>query len=159
MREFEPKRIIKTHTQTLVGPPSEVFPLLCPTKEYDWIPHWKCDLVYSDSGLAELDCIFRTDFEKEGPPEVWVVDEYEPNRKIQFVRVNEIRAIRFTITLRANEDGTTHAEWRHVVTALNEEGNRYVDAYGDEDFAEGISSLERMINHYLTTGEMLRQPA
>ena len=43
---------------TLSGSPEQVFPLLCPTREYDWIETWQCELIYSDSGFAEPGCIF-----------------------------------------------------------------------------------------------------
>ena len=42
--------------------PDRVFPLLCPVREYEWIPGWECDVLHSVSGVAEEDCVFRTRF-------------------------------------------------------------------------------------------------
>jgi hypothetical protein len=62
----------------LDAPPDRIFPLLCPVREYDWIPTWSCDMIYSESGVAENDCVFATAFPEEGPRESWVVVRYEP---------------------------------------------------------------------------------
>lgn len=40
--------------------PEAVFPLLCPVREYDWFPEWRCLMVYSESGIAERDAMFLT---------------------------------------------------------------------------------------------------
>jgi hypothetical protein len=149
------ERTIKTATQHLLAPPDKVFPLLCPTREYDWIEPWKCRMVHSESGYAEQDCIFVTDFPVEGE-DVWVVSVYRPSEEIQFVRFNGRRVIRYSIVLTDNGDGTTTAEWKQVITGLNEEGNRLLEGLTDEAYQQKISVLERLLNHYLTTGEMLR---
>jgi hypothetical protein len=153
--EFTAQRRIMIAAQHLLAPPDKVFPLLCPTQEYDWIEPWKCRLVHSGSGYAEQDCIFVTDFPNEGE-DVWVVSVYRPNEEIQFVRFNGRRVIRYSITLTDNGDGTTEAEWRQTLTGLNDEGNRVVDGLTDEAYRQKVSVLERLLNHYLTTGEMLR---
>jgi hypothetical protein len=153
--EFTALRAVKTCIQHLVAPPDKVFPLLCPTREYDWIEPWKCRMVHSDSGIAEQDCIFVTDFPNEGE-DVWVVSVYRPNEEIQFVRFNGRRMIRYSITLSDNGDGTTTTEWRQVLTGLSEEGNRLVESLTDEAYRQRIQGLERRLNHYLTTGDMLR---
>ncbi len=35
-------RTIKSFKMQLTAAPDKVFPLLCPTREYDWIDSWKC---------------------------------------------------------------------------------------------------------------------
>lgn len=56
------KRETRLYVATINHPASEIFPLLCPTREYDWIEGWECDLLYSESGIAEQDCIFNAGF-------------------------------------------------------------------------------------------------
>jgi hypothetical protein len=153
--EVSALRVVKMAKQHLLATPDKVFPLLCPTREYDWIEPWKCRMVHSVSGFAELDCIFVTDFPNEGE-DVWVVSVYRPNEEIQFVRFNGRRVIRYSITLTDNGDGTTEAEWRQVLTSLNDEGNRLVESVTDEAYRQRIAGLERRLNHYLTTGKMLK---
>ncbi len=154
MKGFTGKRTIKTYTMRIEAQPEVVFPFLCPTKEYEWIDRWECRMVYSDSGFADLDCIFTTNFPGEGP-DVWMVSRYEPPKEIQFVRINDSRAMRFSISLRGNGDKTTTAVWRQVITGLTPEGNKLVEAFSDEQYATEMGTLERMLNHFLTTGMML----
>jgi hypothetical protein len=148
---FAALRTTKSAKQHLLAPPDKVFPLLCPTREYDWLETWKCRLLYSKSGFAELDCIFVTDFPNEGE-EVWVVSVYRPNEEIQFVRSSGQRVIRFIITLTDNGNGTTTAEWTQIFSGLNEEGNRLVASVSDEAFRQRILERERQLNHFLTMG-------
>ena len=152
---FKAKRCSLSASQLLIGTPERVFPLLCPTREYDWIEDWNCDLVFSKSGFAEPDCIFTTHFPGD-EKDVWVVDRYEPNKLIQFIRVTENRVIRYRITLIDNANGQTTAVWEQIVTGLTDEGNRYVESLTNLDFGLKIKGLEILINYYLETGEMLR---
>ena len=42
---------------TIEAPVNEVFPLVCPVREYDWIPGWKCNLLYCPNGRNEKDVV------------------------------------------------------------------------------------------------------
>lgn len=150
------KRAIKQHTMLLEGSPETIFPLLCPARESEWIETWRCTMVYSDSGLAEQDCVFRTDFPQDGPRDTWVLSSYERPKLVEFVRVNGIRAIRYTIILRQKAEGKTEAEWKQVITGLNDVGDRFVEGLSDEEFGRRMERLQQMLNHYLTTGGILR---
>ena len=143
----------------LEAAPEVVFPLLCPVLEYDWIEPWRCRVIYSQSGFAEPDCIFQTDFPKDGPTETWVVCRYEPPRLIEFVRVSTVRAIRYTITLQPTEGGKTEAEWRQVITGLTEEGDRLVEQKPGEAYRAQMEMLAEMLNHHLSTGRRLSYSA
>ena len=152
---FQAKQYHLSASQLLVASPEKAFPLLCPTREYDWIETWKCDLIYSDSGFAELDCVFTIFFPGD-EKETWVVDRYEPNVLIQFIRVCESRVIRYSIELIDNNNGTTTALWKQTITTLNEAGDNFAAGLTESIFNKKIQKLEQMLNHYLTTGEMLR---
>ena len=56
----KPPRVRHSFTQSINGTPGQVFPLLCPVREVDWIPGWTTDWVISQSGVAEQNCIFQT---------------------------------------------------------------------------------------------------
>ena len=113
-------------------------------------------MIYTDSGIAELDCVFKTNFPSEGPEETWVVSKYEPPNRIEFVRTNLIKAIRYNIKLMQKDDGSTKATWEQVITALNDEGDDFVANYTDDKYNDTMNLLQNMINHYLKTGEMLK---
>jgi len=158
MEEFKAKRIFVSHTQSIKAAPEKVFQQLCPVKEYDWIETWKCDLIYSDSGFAEQDCIFVTGlpgYERR----TWFVDEYEKNKYIQFIVFSNNYVIRYKITLTGKATGTTEAEWAQTITALNADGNKYVEEFSIGGFKAMIERLEKMMNYYLETGSMLKEKA
>ncbi len=155
MDNLVPKRHVISSKQLLYASPAEIFPLLCPKREYEWIPTWKCEMIYSESGYAEQDCIFATHFPNESS-EIWVVDKFEKNKKIQFIKFAENRVIRYSVSLTDNHDGTTTALWEQTITALSEEGNFYIETFDDNNFSAKIKTLENLLNHFITTGEMLK---
>jgi len=149
-------RVTRSFKMQITAAPARVFPLLCPAREHDWIDTWKCRMVYSESGHAEPDCIFKTDFPADGPEDTWIVSRYEPPLLIEFVRVNPLRAIRYTISLLETAGGETNAEWRQVITGLNDDGNSFVRGLDEAAFRKRMGEIEIMLNHYLDTGRMHR---
>jgi hypothetical protein len=149
-------RRTRSATMRVAADPESVFPLLCPVREHDWIETWRCEMIHSDSGRAEADCIFKTAFPSDGPEDTWVVSRYEPSRRIEFVRTNALRVMRYTIELHPLGPGGTEAVWTQVITALNAEGDRFVRSLSDDAFALRMTELERMLNHYLATARMLK---
>jgi len=154
MSAFKADHITVTEEMHIPCPPETVWPQLCPTREYDWIETWKCELVHSESGYNELGCVFRTDFPTEGDADTWTTSRFDPFERIEFIRTNSIRTIRFVIELEPDAEGTT-LRWTHHVTPLNEQGNEYVKTK-PQAFKTQAAALRAMLSHYLTTGEMLR---
>lgn len=141
-------------TQHVAADPETIFPLLCPVREYDWIPTWDCDLVYTASGVAEEGCVFQTR-KGEGGTDTWIVSRFEPPRRISFIRVNALRTIRYDIVLEPGADGSTTLRWRQEITALSADADAHVAAQSQDAFTEQIGMVERMLEHYLATGEPL----
>jgi hypothetical protein len=159
MKCFQARRNVQTGIMQLAASPREVFPLLCPKREYEWIPIWQCRMMYSDSGAAEDNGIFYTDFRPDRGPEWWVVSRYEPCRTIEFIRFAPgVRISRLDIHLTADGPQRTIATWTQTMTALSAEGNSDIDRYGDSSYSHEIELLEKLLNHYLQTGTMLPMP-
>jgi len=157
MPSFQSKRNEQTGTMHLSAAPRDVFPLLCPKREYDWIEPWQCRMIFSETGAAEDNAVFYTDFRQDRGPEWWVVSRYEPFRAIAFVRFSPgNRVTRLDIHLAP--DGSTHtiATWTQTVTALSPDGNVYIDRYGNSSYIQEIKTLEHLLNHYLKTGRPLK---
>jgi hypothetical protein len=154
MSDFIPKKIKNSYIQQFQASPSTVFPLLCPVRECEWIEPWQCEMLHSESGIAEKNCVFRTRFPGDSSDDVWVISHHEPNAKIEFVRVNALRTMCLSITLTENEDGTTRAVNEQFLIGLSEEGNQSLDKMA-EGFSFEIRMGEFMLNHYLKTGKML----
>ncbi len=155
MPKTDRARVRFHETQHVRAEPEAIFPLLCPVREYDWLPHWECELIYTESGVAEEGCVFQTDKPGDGGTDTWVVSRFEPPQRISFVRVNPLRAIRYDIHLEPAGDGSTDLRWEQEITALDEDGDRHVAAQKQEDFSTMIGAVERMLEHYLKTGEAL----
>ena len=122
---FTARRAIRSFTHEVGFPPSDVFPLLCPTREFDWIPTWECTLVHSESGYAELDVVFTTDFPDRGH-EIWQCTRYEPPTRIDYlVTAPGLYTNRLQIDLAEISDGT-RLTWTRTFTGLTERGNAKV---------------------------------
>lgn len=150
---------MRTHSRvchfTVPAPPERVFPLLCPVLEYRWIPGWKCELLHSASGVAEEDCVFRTDFPEPGPM-TWVVSRYEAPALIEFACfVPDALVHRLKIALNA-VDGGTRLDWTNRWLATGPRGDAWLAAWSAEADAKRMDNLQRLLTHYLTTGKMLQ---
>lgn len=134
---------------TIRAAPERVFPLLCPVMEAKWIPGWKAEVIHSQSGLAELGCIFRT-WDEDGAERLWVVTRHEAQAgRIDFVQIQAGRfVIRLEIQLTA-EGRETRAVWRYLVRSLGSDEAIWTEAYTEEAFRARMARLEALLNGYL----------
>lgn len=126
----------------------ELFALLCPTTELDWIPHWKCELLHSISGYAEYNAVFKTTF--FGTEEVWVCTRYELNKAIDYARWSKDLTSKLDIHLTDNCDGTVTGRWVVTASALTEEGNKLISK-----LEKGKKHLETVLDgldYYIRNG-------
>lgn len=141
---FESRRVFATT-------PAILFSLLCPTTELDWLPHWRCELLHSESGYTELNCMFKTGY--FGAEELWVCTRYELNAAIDYTRYAENHCTRFGIRLTDHHDGTVTGQWTVTASALNDTGNQMI-----HQMAGARQHLEIAIDalaHYVDKGEMI----
>jgi hypothetical protein len=152
--EFQAKRVAHEYTQTNFAPPQTVFPLLCPVREADWVPGWQYRLIYSTSGVAELDCVFIT--EENNREITWVVTEYDLAAfRIAFVWVDPgMVTAHISIRLEPSR-GQTTAHIQYTYTGLSPEGNCEVERFTEDWFRQKMQSWEAAINHYLKTGKLI----
>lgn len=166
------RRVTHEYTQTNPAAPEKVFPLLCPVREADWIPTWRYKLIYSDSGVAELGCIFTTEdpvVESEkyssrstgrdpnSTESTWICTEYDPaGFRIAYVWIRPgLIATELWIKLTPADNGQTRSHIRFRYTGISPEGNRQVESYDRNWFEAKMRGWESAINHYLTTGRMV----
>jgi hypothetical protein len=155
-KAFKAKRVTRSYTQTIYAAPAEVHALICPVREADWLEGWDCDLIFSQSGLAETGCIFisRTAGEKET---IWLITKRDDRKyETEFARITpESRVASLTVRI---EDGGKHTSRLHIAytfTALTEEGNRFIENFTEENFVKDMQFWEATLNHYLKTGRPL----
>lgn len=132
-QEQDPRLIRTTYEfeGIVKAPPSDVFPLLCPAREADWVPGWKADIIFSETGYAEDKCIFTTGGNTmkgthghaHQNKAIWVFTGYKPNEYVSLIKLEKNILTTLKITLHENKDGTTLTTWKHLYTALNKKGN------------------------------------
>jgi len=168
MTAFKSHRVAHEYTQTSPAAPDKVFPLLCPVREADWLPGWQYQLIYSDSGVAELGCVFTTPTlpgsgspDGSGTETTWIVTDYDPSAfRIMYVWIKSGAIIaELRIQLTAAGDGTTRSYIRYRYTGLSPEGNRELAGYDEAWFKAKMTNWETTINHYLRTGHKIESSA
>lgn len=155
MKIEAPTRVTRSYTQQLVASPDQVFPLLCPVREAQWLERWDPSHVASHSGLAELDCVFVTEATPHNA--VWYVTRHEPEHHfVEMIKITpEVTACKLSIVLRATPHGSAaNITYRH--TSLGTEGDAFVAAFSADHYEQFMRDWERRLNHYLTHGTMLR---
>jgi hypothetical protein len=149
-----PNRVTRSFTQHLNAPPARVFPLLCPVREADWIDGWDPKLVITAGGVAEPDCVFVT--AAEPADAIWVVTRHEPDTFIEMLKISPgVTACRLTIALRAAGPGC-EAAVTYMHTSLGPAGDAFVAGFTEAHYVAFMRAWETRLNHYLDTGETLR---
>ena len=152
------KRKVQTYKGRYSTAPKAVFPQLCPTREADWIDGWIADLIYTESGYAEPDCILTTPENNVLGAGLWIITRREPDKLFEFVVIREDGvAGHFTIELVDNGNGTCEGIWTLVFTAINEEGNAVIEAMPDKDPGFEFLVFDGL-EHFLKTGERMEIP-
>src|SRR5262249_17778065 len=114
-------RLVRTFVQDILAPPEQVFPLLCPQREKEWLPGWDARMIHSASGVAEHGAVFET--KHEAGRTLWVVTEYDPPRRVAFVRWQPDGVIvHIQTTLERTPPGTTAKSIVYTYTAVDENG-------------------------------------
>lgn len=145
-------RISFIEQRTFQTLPDKIFPLLCPTTELDWLPGWSCKLLHSQSGYAELNCIFKTMY--FGLDEIFICTRYEKNLAIDYIRMSEHISGKLDIKLFDHCNGSTTGVWLITLSALDETGNEMLTDVSEihAQFKKALDALE----YYLLKGEMIR---
>ena len=156
---FKAKHITRSYEQTINADPVRVFDLLCPVREAEWLDGWDYSLLYSKSGFAEEGCIFLSRQEGEEDT-IWMITRRDvKNHEIEFVRTTpESRIARLTITVRQNGEDNSQVNITYDITALCEEGNKFLEAFTRDNFEAGMKFWEKSMNYYLKTGKRLKHP-
>lgn len=143
-----------TYTQAIAATPDEVFPLLCPVREEDWVPGWRTRLVVSKTGLIEEDCMFITPGEPADA--IWIVTDHDPkaHRVRMYKIVPGVVVSRLDIALAEDGSGTKAAiGYEH--TALSEAGKVIVAEHTEASYRKFMVGWQAAINAYLKTGKMI----
>ncbi|MFT3781797.1 MAG: hypothetical protein QM790_07240 [Nibricoccus sp.] len=147
------KNITDVVIWTLPATPERIFPLLCPVREYDWIPWWRAELIHSKSGFAEENCIFRTHV---GPPAglTWVCTRFEPNQAIDYTCFAPDKLIVRLKILLVPIANTTQIVWTRDWLSLGAAGDAVIEQWSATEYRAIMAQHEKDMEHYLRTGRL-----
>lgn len=156
MKCFEAKKVQRSHTVKLFAAPGQVFPLLCPVREEEWLSGWEnetYELIFSKSGFNEEGCIFKTRFNVPDDS-FWTCLKFDQqNYEVEFlIHIIGLEMRKFTIILKQNDDNSTNAQFIMGTTALSESGNQFVENLTEAEYVKFIAKFEMMLNYYFQHG-------
>lgn len=153
--DFKARKAKRVHTYKCSAGPEKVFPLLCPVREFDWIPGWECDVIYSESGFNEQGCIFKTQ-KPYNTETTWVTVTWDvENYIVEFVEfAKDSLIVNLRVSLKPDTDNKAIATWEFTFTAVSETGNAFIEGYTEDKFKLVAGGLEKTMNYYLETGKL-----
>jgi hypothetical protein len=126
----------------------DIFPLLCPVREYEWIPDWSCTMLHSDSGFAEKDAVFSTPM-LFGKKAVWCCITYEPPRFIEYLFVvGSLGMVRLSIRLTEAPGGATRVSWAMRFTLSRLLSRLVAKTTSPEGYEAMIDGRRRLLEEY-----------
>jgi hypothetical protein len=152
-------RLTRTFVQTIHAPPDQVFPLLCPEREKDWLPGWHARMIFSTSGIAERGAIFETSH--DAGKTLWIVSEYDPPRRIAFARWQpDGLVVHIEIVLGRHHESDTAVCISYTYTAVNDAGVTALAAMTESAWLANMAFWQGSMNEWLakqsTTSSALR---
>lgn len=157
MRIEPPYRRKQIATIDVDADPDAVFALMCPVREYEWEPGWTTNIILSNSGLVEQDCIFTTPggasagSNAASPDAIWVTPLHDPeNRRLVMIKVTPEESVtRLDIAVDETPQGAAvTTSYEH--TALSGAGRALVDGHTKARYAKMMArwggAIERCLN-------------
>ena len=153
---LQARRVVKAYRQSIESTPEQVFPLLCPVREVEWLDGWAYRMVHSVSGLVEPGAVFTTSAPGDADT-VWVVSRHDPSLGIvEFCRFTAAsRTCLLRIAVSALDGQRSSVDVRYEYTSLSPAGDAFLDGFTDDVFLGAVRFWEASMNHFLTTGTRL----
>ncbi len=141
-------RLIRTFVQRIAAAPEDVFPLLCPVREREWLPGWDCRMIHSRSGVAERGAVFET--AHASGTTLWVISDHVPSRRVEFVRWQpDGLLVHIEISLGRHLTGDTAVCIAYTYTAVNERGLETLKQLTEAEWLRQMEYWERSMNSWL----------
>ncbi len=155
-------RVEAVITREIGAPPERIFPLACPVEELRWIPDWEYELVYSQSGVNEMGCIFIENksgphlFEKPGPT-TWTTLVHDPDKNhiLFHLNLDGKAIIRFDILIHVVGQDISRVDLKMVFTALDQETQVMSKESIREKLGLILTMLAEALKHYCETNSIM----
>lgn len=153
---FKAKRVSRKFIHKINSTPDKIFPLICPVRQRDWLDGWNCEMIYSESGISEEGCVFKTRHEGEVDT-IWVITKYDvENYIIEYVRITwGVLAVKINIKLEHRYSNITDVNTEYIFTSLSEKGNEFIEGKSSSQFFSMMKWWEKSMNYYLESGKKL----
>lgn len=136
------------YVHTFAAPPAQIFPLLCPVRESEWIPGWQARMIHSHSGLAEPGAVFAT-AHQQGET-TWYIVAHEPPRHVRFVRFQpDGVVVDIVIDVEADGSSATRMAVRYRFTATTAAGAESVRQFTPTAWKEMMRQWQQLMNDWL----------
>jgi hypothetical protein len=151
---FAPSQLAREGVIDIRASVEDVFPLLCPKREEEWIPGWECETIWSHSGYNEEGAIFRTT-KPYGTELYWTTLQYDITKKVVdfLITAPHRYMFHFRIDVSIGNDGFLTLSFSQTFTSVSKEGNELLNRYSAEDFNARLRSLGEFMNRYLQERE------
>jgi len=155
---FKAKRKTFSYRQSINALPEQVFPLLCPVREAEWLDGWRYTMIYSQSGLVEAGAVFSTTQEGEADT-IWIVTKHDPSQHtVEFARFTpNAKTCVLNVNVRLKEDRSSYVDITYTYTGLAPAGNTFIETFTEDQFIEAVVFWEKSMNYFLDTGKMLKK--
>ncbi|TKB50625.1 hypothetical protein FCL40_05605 [Ferrimonas sediminicola] len=126
---------------------SEVFPLMCPVREREWVPGWDPLMVWSNVGRIETDCVFTT--QEPGGLATWYVLASDPDQgQLELLKtLPEQLVTRIRIGVSPAPGGCV-IQLNYLYTAIGPRGQSQLDRLDQGFWQEFLQRWERALNRY-----------
>lgn len=128
----------------------EIFPLLCPKLEEEWIPGWKCEVLHSQSGFNETGAVFKT-VQPFGTELIWYTNVYDMVKgHVEFTLLSPDTVVfNFKIRVQPVQNNKCMLTFIHRFLSIGPKGNNLIETYRKEDFPARLNDLGRLMTIYL----------
>ncbi|BDY04772.1 hypothetical protein [Ferrimonas sp. YFM] len=126
---------------------SEVFPLMCPVREREWVPGWDPLMVWSNSGRVESDCVFTT--QEPAGPATWYVLESDPEKgQLELLKtLPEQLLTRIRIGVCPAPQGCV-IQLNYLYTAIGPRGDKQLERLDDGFWEEFVQRWDKALTRY-----------
>jgi hypothetical protein len=163
MKDKNFKREHESFSLSINAPAEKIFPLACPVEELKWIDDWTYNMIYSNSGKNENNCIFTEKISSPGvmgpeysEPTYWVTTLYNSKDYIihwLLVRSSTLTKLEFTLKTIAPRE--TETAWDMTITAIKDEAISSFDETMKDRMKLMMIFIGQSLKHYCETGESL----
>jgi hypothetical protein len=149
-------RLVRSFVQDIRATPEQVFPLLCPEREKEWLPGWDARMIHSVSGVAERGAIFETQHALGRT--LWVVTEYDPPRRIAFARWQpDGVVVHIEIVLALSQAKSTAVCIGYTFTADGTDGSAVIASMNEEAWLKNMNFWQESMNAWFEKPPHQRQ--